>query len=515
MKKNFLVVALCVFSVFSLCGCNDSVSLPAKESEPVENIIAEMSDEKPVPISLVTGCGYKYKSDSKTYKTLISATYPHIEVFHGDEKKYPELAVAFDELNGEKMNKQLELFNENTEYAKESYDTLGKSFVPFEFTEDVRVRRGDTNVVSLLFDGANYSGGAHATYYMWGENYDTETGKLLSLSDVVTDTEKIQDAIFEQAEKLYPGKITVSDVEAAFEHEEYVSWTVDYNAVTFYLTPAGSVSYVVTLPFDEYSSLINDKYKNVPDAFGVQLTNNTPFYYDVTGDGKIDKIQFSAVKNEYDEYDEYAVMLNDNTFKKKCYGFEMDVTFIKAKNDKYLLSVGVTMENDYRSTFFYSLGDIIKETDEIDSAMRSNFLSDPEALVLDDVLTNPDHFCMDTISQFLCTTSARRDYFINDSGRLEAKTKNYIFDTENMLELTMLREMETDIYNEATDRTEGNRILEKGEKVLYYSTDNEKYIYLQCEDGTICRKEVEYGDYPTTIKGIDVNDLFDGLFFAG
>ena len=79
----------------------------------------------------------------------------------------------------------------------------------------------------------------------------------------------------------------------------------------------------------------------------------------------------------------------------------------------------------------------------------------------------------------------------------------------------MLRDMETDIYNKATDQTKGSRVLKKGEKVLYYSTDNEKYVYFQCKDGTICRNEVKHNDYPATIDGVDINDLFEGMFFAG
>ena len=54
-------------------------------------------------------------------------------------------------------------------------------------------------------------------------------------------------------------------------------------------------------------------------------------------------------------------------------------------------------------------------------------------------------------------------------------------------------------------------------KGYYVGTDNEKYAYLKAADGTLVRVEValDKESWKHTINGIDKEEIFDGLFYAG
>ena len=75
---------------------------------------------------------------------------------------------------------------------------------PIDLTDytECRVLRADNVLFSFIETNENYYGGAHGMYSVAGYAYDVETGKELSLTDIVVDESKIRDLI---AEKLDGG----------------------------------------------------------------------------------------------------------------------------------------------------------------------------------------------------------------------------------------------------------------------------------------------------------------------
>ena len=61
----------------------------------------------------------------------------------------------------------------------------------------------------------------------------------------------------------------------------------------------------------------------------------------------------------------------------------------------------------------------------------------------------------------------------------------------------------------------GSITLKKGSKVLYCGTDNKKTAYLALDDGTRAAVKIDSYDWPRTIDGAAIEDLFDGIMFAG
>ena len=48
-----------------------------------------------------------------------------------------------------------------------------------------------------------------------------------------------------------------------------------------------------------------------------------------------------------------------------------------------------------------------------------------------------------------------------------------------------------------------------------YRSDNETYVDLKLDDGSIVRIEIDDSDYPHTVNGIDIEEAFEGIMFAG
>ncbi len=67
-----------------------------------------------------------------------------------------------------------------------------------------------------------------------------------------------------------------------------------------------------------------------------------------------------------------------------------------------------------------------------------------------------------------------------------------------------------DKYNE-----QGEETIEAGEHFLPIRTDNSSFVDCRLDDGRLVRLKITKTDYPVQIDGEDVDDLFEGLVYAG
>jgi hypothetical protein len=63
--------------------------------------------------------------------------------------------------------------------------------------------------------------------------------------------------------------------------------------------------------------------------------------------------------------------------------------------------------------------------------------------------------------------------------------------------------------------TKKNQTIKTGTECRIYRTDGEKTVDLVLTDGRIARVTVDASNWPQTIGGEDISDLFDGVMFAG
>lgn len=116
------------------------------------------------------------------------------EYFHR-VRSYPEVSMpdhpqTADKINAYYQNEILaqddqdaEEFIQNSVSDAESYD-LDFSY---EYTQEINCMRADEAVISFSIMNTDYTGGAHGGEGITSENFDSQTGTHLSLTDVMTE----------------------------------------------------------------------------------------------------------------------------------------------------------------------------------------------------------------------------------------------------------------------------------------------------------------------------------------
>ena len=146
---------------------------------------------------------------------------------------------------GTGYNNMLMLAEDNYTYVRENGVDL-----PMEFasTRDVKVLRGDSQVLTLVFEYYDYTGGAHGNYGDKAYVFDTDSGKLLSLDDLSADPDSFRSLLTEKmlqqiedradlAETLYPdlkGDELKAAVTALLRDG---SWSLERDAMVLFSDP--------------------------------------------------------------------------------------------------------------------------------------------------------------------------------------------------------------------------------------------------------------------------------------
>ena len=239
---------------------------------------------------------YEWYEDSSTM--LVRSEYSDIKLDKSSAEKYPMLAKAIEETSFSRKKTMEEEYQNFIAFATDDFSDDAEAFTTYNSKLDVNVRRADSVAVSILED---YS--TESFRSLCGFNYDTESGKLLTLSDVVTDYSEIPSSIEKElinrigAEEPY-GETAVIDYFNNHSQED-IAWTLDYNGVTFWfdagdIAPTNFGIQAVTVTFAEYPELFNKKYTLVPNEYIVALPISVPFFTDITGENTTEEILVSG-----------------------------------------------------------------------------------------------------------------------------------------------------------------------------------------------------------------------------
>lgn len=113
----------------------------------------------------------------------------------------------------------------------------------------------------------------------------------------------------------------------------------------------------------------------------------------------------------------------------------------------------------------------------------------------------------------LGTVHAVRTYRVGMSGLPEAVEPFYRVTSD--FKLTTKREIDCWIVDPATGALIDYETIPAGSKVTMFRTDGAKFMDLLLETGDVRRVWVDTYDRPVTVAGIDVEECFDGIVFAG
>lgn len=491
--------------------------------EPMETSKEPVNDEDAVlPLYILTGDYHEQEWSQELDLLLASVTYPIISLEENCAKDYPKLADAMTTFSDARKNALLTEYNDLIETAQDEALTSRENFAGLTTKETVSVRRSDSRVTSLLLDGYSYVGGAHGNSYYTSVNYDTQTGKELELTDIISDTEQLPALVQEQLYTNYDP----SDFYENLDLKEYfadenssITWTLDYNGITFFFSPYEIAPYATgrptaTITFDAHPEIFKKDYLDVPESYALVLSANTPYEYDFNGDHSTEQLTVWGRATEYYDCDQICINMNGQTTEDTLGAFEMEAVLVHTADDKNYLYVESTSENDYKKLTVYDLtsGTAVK-VDSVYGGFYTPFFNSEEYNPSKLILTNPEEFLLDTRTELLSTISGHKTYSVGADGMPVTKDELYVFDME--LTFTLLQPLEVSIVDEKSGEVTGKRTLDAGTEVIYYRTDDESIADLKLPDGSIGRITIDSKEWPRTINNISIEEIFENLLFAG
>lgn len=388
-----ILLVLCFIVAFTSCGENTPQEVtPNETTQTAEN---EISEEITV-LSLNKEYFSHYEWYEDHPEMLVRSEYTDVTLDKSMEKKYPLLAKALTETSVMRKRSMEEEKDNFIVDAKEEFSNDSEDFSTYVSTLDVQVRRADSVAVSILED---YNSETDRAFNCL--NYDTESGKLLALSDVVTDIVKlpsiVEKVIMSRIGEEEPfGKTAIPDY---FKNtpEEDITWVLEYNGITFYfetgaVAPTNLGVQIVTVTFAEYLDLFKEKYTAVPDAYIVSLPLSSPFFTDITGDKRADEL---TVTGNYDPDGRYYYTLGINSENSShevdWFSYDLNPYYVRtADGDSFLYIFSEESEEEDRQmilcVFSLKNGEIkqVSETDTDVLYKGNNVFSvptDPDMLI--------------------------------------------------------------------------------------------------------------------------------------
>ena len=219
---------------------------------------------------VMTACESLYPVDDVTFAKLAAALGEHFD--------------RRDEVQTETLD-ELEMYasslsrNQVAGYCPAGFAAVDGMYVWFQTT----LRRADTRVVSFTEDlFTNVDGDARSFVCT---NIDTQTGKILTLSDVLDNEAEAMAWIGSEMKRLF------GDVE---EPDEY-AFTVDWQGVTIHFDYP-ELDFVAEVPkifigFAEHPEFVKSYYRDVPDAYALPWKVAAESGFDIDSDGDRDGIE--------------------------------------------------------------------------------------------------------------------------------------------------------------------------------------------------------------------------------
>ena len=515
--KKMITVVLCMLLILALTACNDKKD---NESDSIAKTEQDDTVDKVSALNVRIGDGYISDTD---VDTDIGAYYFTGSLFYGDEDRYPALARSLSQLSNEEKSLQKVARKELCDLILDSDAEidLSNSNDAFVF-ENTSVKRADSVAFSVLLETGKFIEGIEEDICYKGRTYDTKSGKRLKLKDVVTDLEKLPSLISAQLDRHWGDIAFSEDVDLLTEitADTFEGWTLDYNGLSLYFNSMQLAAYKgmqnITLSFDEYPELVKPEYKNVPESYGFQLAKNVPVYIDVTGDNQPDEVIVSCVGSTYGDDSLVEIYINGNSYTENIFFYSSKEYIVKSKTGEYLLCVETISEGDWKETYYLNLSRFGKLEGSIYSYMRGMYYENPDCPYMSDVLTNPEEFYMCTRTNLGGTVVGFKRYSLSN-GKVPATDDNmFVFEEEGRLKYTLLCDISAKVYDEKTKTVTSDIILESGSSLLYFGTDDERYLYFMKEDGSqYYRVEVVLDEYFATLDGKTLDLVFDGLLYAG
>lgn len=441
-----------------------------------------------------------------------------------------------------------------TEDARSYYDEdMESGFGPFTYYENSRISlaRTDERIFSYSTSFSNFTGGAHGYYGCGGNTFDSQTGELLTLSDVVVQKEECAAIVGDRIMKDYPEVADFAGEEAFREivrdeiNNDVVNWEMEPDGIVFFFNPYDLASYadgmqVIKVTYAEAPEIFADQY--LPIVSGQTISSVPGDQYvltDLTGDGEPERI---SVERYYDQdfYDEETysyfmygaeIVMPDGsrtrvgqTEQYDNYFFDYKTYVIRWGNGSTWLMIKGNMEDDYTLFYIYDISggkpELVNKQQVYPKGV-TGILSENDAASYG--LTDPSSLCFSFRYDRLST------FFAGGIGQISELDGSFLLygsyayipeETRQYYTLKSVKAFSSDIVTEDGEIMEKDVQFPVGTEFTLYRTNFEPensgaVVDATLSDGRIARLYYDNGPEGNTVNGINEIDLFEMLYYAG
>ncbi len=487
----------------------------------------------------LAGTDYEYTSLARVeYHTLTLVDDP-------DGKRgssmYPNLQARLEDYNEFRKQETFAYGDELVEAARYElddalstgdYDRLNIS--ELELSEryydlaDVYVVRSDAKSFSFYENVDTFSGGAHSWNKYYGYSIDPATGDFIELDDVVTDNSELAIHISEAFFDQYPDAgdmVIVDNLTDTIQSElddDTIQWMIDPYGITFLFSPYELTAYAagsqfVTLPYIKYGDILSEDYFDLgddllPKQYGIRQDNYVmDKVYDAEGKFVRNTIsadmdpEYNIVDSVYFTHGAHSMVYNVRDY--YAYEYEFYTVWYNSEVYYYLELIGEF--DGYGTTIIFK-----------DTPNGIKYLEDCEDTLCYGVPSDPTKIRMGRLLYALSTYVGYRDYHIGAGGVLVTDDVYYRVETDPYYDFSIRTKQDLKVLRLADDNDETGEetTIVKGTALNIYRTDGDSTVDVIDKQGRIYRLFVEYDEnayWYESIGGQDIEDLFDGMYFAG
>ena len=508
-KTRSALVLTCALLALGTAACGDKKTKTVETTETVANRESQQAEEtkeaaktkletpEQLPVSLVV-------RNSGRELVNLEPNGMGLEEKHYSFPDWAEIPTV-SEGASEGLHKAMQAYEESQLAALKQFAATHRDNqeqdVRDQYAGDVTICRSDSNFFSFVRGVNSFTTDAE------GYSYDSRTGEVLTLSQVVKDMSRLQDAVDEVLKESDESEHAALAKEALAK--DAIVWALGNEGLELFIAQSDGyyVDYQrIVISYERYPELFSEGVKLRPAVYAAQLMTKAKSYID----GKV--VQVKAPETEGGSF---TVMVDDKRFtleKPEMAGGLISLLYVKTASGSYLYP---EFRGDY-SDFSYLI------PVNLQSGKAGKLPEDRELSMGFDLqnAVNPDALALSVPSDTLSTLYTSYPIIIGSDGVPEAIGERHYFSgvtvlhSKQALTLSLVKD-----GKETGEKTE----VPADSNYFFYAGDNKSYVDFRLEDGREVRVHIK--NYPEDVweegsawiveeqyKDIDV---FSGMRYAG
>ena len=344
-KSKVLLIFVVALFLFAGCGKKETAEVPAtieektsdetstafaEEEKKEEKKEEEKTEDEGENAEKINSAGspefdivsdYKvvYSKNSRDEAGSMSVSY--LQLKDGVKNDFPKLSAVLDEINAESKKKYEASIAGFTVEAQRFHDKLAAEDLGYGYDEcwnlnDITVLRADEDYTSFFIRNFNFRGDGDAADSYKCVNLNSQTGKGMKFSDIVTDEEGFEKAVEELFGKKYGTPLNVIGKATPSKYD----WCLTPIGINVYFSREyPDISSVcgnyINVGFDAYPDIFNEEYRPQNDAYVYPINSAEDLYVDIDNDGKVNKVSFDVKvpqgAEDTNECEGYTISIDD------------------------------------------------------------------------------------------------------------------------------------------------------------------------------------------------------------